>query len=193
HATDKLRDSRAVPGARAATYASVLRYPAVEESRARWLKIRPPLERLHDFTMALGLAGDGPAILKLPDEFGVDQAREVAAALQTAYPKWKEWSPAEIAESAVAIVRPTLQVVVDRIVSAGRREIARRTQQEFPDRNMTPERWRKVVEEFAAAADLNSWRDLAVAATHWLDPSAGEPVAALVEFVRRDRFDVELR
>ena len=25
-------------------------------------------------------------------------SREVAAALQTAYPKWKEWSPAEFAE-----------------------------------------------------------------------------------------------
>jgi hypothetical protein len=169
------------------------RYPTVEQSSAAWLKARASLEQLRNQTRALGLtAGDGAPVLKLGESFTVAQVPEVLAQLKSHYPEAAKWSLSEVPEPTVRAMRPAIQAAFDRVIEAGRREFLRRLKL-TGDGAATPERWRTVAGEVATAPEMHDWRDLADFLARWLDPSATNPVTALIEFVKKDIFDIEMR
>src|SRR5205085_9909766 len=57
----------------------------------------------------------------------------------------------------------------------------------------TPERWRAVADWLPSAAELRDWRELATVLLRLSEPNAEDPVTALAAFLRRDRFELELR
>jgi hypothetical protein len=184
-----LRDSRAFGKAQAATYGSVLPYPAVADAREAWFKKRGALERLRDVSVALGLADNGPALLKLTDQFAVADARGVLTALKATYPRSNEWTLRELSEAAARAVRPSLQVNTERVIEAGRLDIARRARNAS---DPLPQRLRSAVAEFAAAPELREWRELVSTMGRWLDIKGDDPVTALAAFLQYDHFDVNL-
>ncbi len=192
--TDKLRDSRAVPQSRAATYGAVWNYPPVEAARGQWERTRAKLERLRDLASAFGLTGGNrPAVLKLPERFAADQSSDVLAKLKAEYPRFGEWSLADTPDAAVPEVKAAAQASYRRLVTAGRAVVLRLFDQIAPDGKETPSRWRAVADSAQNSADLREWRHLANVVLRFADPGAEDPVAALASFLRRERFDLDVR
>jgi hypothetical protein len=52
---------------------------------------------------------------------------------------------------------------------------------------------RAAVDSFASASELRDYRDLTALVSRLLDPTAPDPVASLVEFLRRDGFPTDIR
>jgi hypothetical protein len=194
---EKLRESRDLPTAPAVTYATVLVFPSVESARAQWEKVRQRLERLRDLSQALGLGGDTgrPAALKLPEppRFTAEQARDVLQTLKQAYPRYAEWNVDDLPDAAAPEVRQAARTSYQRAIQAGREVVKRHYLQQYPDGKETHERWLAIAGWLPTAPELRDWRELANVLLRLSDPGAEDPVTALAAFLRRDRFELELR
>jgi hypothetical protein len=195
--TDKLPESKALPAARAATYATALAFPSVEQARDAWLKERQRLERLRDLTAALGLAGDAgrPAVLKIPEppRFTVDSAHEVLQDLQKNYTNAATWTVADLPDVAAPEVRQAARRSYDHAIQAGRLAVLRRWQQIAPDGQETLARWQTVADGLEAARELRDWRELTNLLARLFDPQSADPVTALTTFLRQSRFELDPR
>jgi hypothetical protein len=192
---DRLRDSRAAAGAPAVTFSAVFSYPSIDQVRGTWEKVRLRLDRLRDIAQALGLVGEGgrPATLRLTDRFTADQAGELLAALRASYPTANEWSLGDVPDVAAAEVRRAAQASYQQAIRAGREVIRRHYLEQYPDGRETTQRWQTVADWLPAAADLHDWRELTHLLLKLSDPAADDPVNALATFLRRERFEFDLR
>jgi hypothetical protein len=194
---EKLRESRDLPGAPAVTYATVLAFPSVESARAPWERVRQRLERLHDLTQALGLGGDAgkPAVLHLPEppRFTAEQARDVLQTLKQAYPRYAEWALDVLPDAAAPEVRQAARTSYQRAILAGQEVVRRQYRKLYPDGAETHQRWLAVADWLPKAPELQDWRELAIVLARLSDPGTEDPVTALEKFLRRDRFELDLR
>ncbi len=191
--TERLRESHALPGAPAVTYATVLDFPSVDRERAPWDRVRLRLERLRDITQALGLGSGGrPAVLRLPESWNAAQAGDLLAALKQYYPRYGEWSLADLPDVVVPEVRQAAQLSYQRAIDAGRAVVRQRYRDIAPDGKETLAAWRQVADWLPAAPELREWRELANALLRLSDPNATDPVTALATFLRLDRFELSL-
>jgi hypothetical protein len=194
---DPLRGSHNLPGFPAVTYATVLSFPSVDQARSAWDKVRQRLERLRDLTQALGLGGDTgrPAVLKLPEppRFTAEQARKVLQSLKQDYPRYAEWTLADLPDVAAPEVRQAARVSFHRAIRAGQAVVLQHFRQVAPDGKVTPQHWLAVADWLPAAPELRDWRELANLLLRLSDENAEDPVTALAAFLRRDHFELELR
>jgi hypothetical protein len=190
---DRLRDSKSVRLARAVTYDTVLRLPAVEQARSQWERLRQRLERLRDVAQALGLAGDGSrAVLKIGSAATAASAAETLQNLKQLYPTWPEWSLNDLPDPAASEVRQAAHTAYTHLIQAGRDVVRRKFLQGAPDGQESWARWQPVAEWLPVAPELRDWRELANVLRRLADPSTPDPVAALADFLRRSEFRIEL-
>jgi hypothetical protein len=135
------------------------------------------------------LVTDGHPILRLDESWTAAQANDTLNNLRQHFPDADNWSLADLPESAATAIRPAGRATYDRIIEAGRHEITRRAGADSP----TARQLQTAASEVANAPELSAWRELLAFVGHWLDPNAADPLAALQEFLQRDRFDVQLR
>jgi hypothetical protein len=192
--TDRLPNTTSLPfplGA-APTYAAVLNYLPVARARSDWEQTRQSLERLRDLAAALGLTGEANAPLRIPgQDFTVAQAGDRLQTLKKSYPRYTEWSLASLPEAVQTPVRRAAEAAYQNLVKAGQDAILARLQQ--GDGRETRERWLAVADWVVKAPELADWRELVAVAGRLADPRGEDPVPALAGFLRRDRFDLEIR
>jgi hypothetical protein len=96
-------------------------------------------------------------------------------------------------DAAVPEVRAAAQASYRRLVTAGRAAVLRLFEQAAPDGKESPAVWRSVADAGHNSSELREWRHLANVLLRFADPGTEDPVAALTEFLRRDRFDLAVR
>jgi hypothetical protein len=203
----EVKGSPSVPGLRGRplTYASAYGFDRVEQARQDWLATRDKLRHLRDLTDAIGLTtapGSPAAVLDLPElPSGTAGSKELAtarlAALRSAFPppaypsgEYTEWAAANFPDP----VRRAVEVRLRSIFDTGVRHVRRLVAVAAP----APESaggWRRVADTLLQEEGLKAWGRLLGLIRRWLDPTApaADPVAELADFLRRDRFELNLR
>jgi GTPase SAR1 family protein len=199
-ATDRLPQSRPLASARAPslTYATAYSFLPVEDARRLWERSRAKLERIRDLTLALGMAGDASeerAPLKIPEaaRFREGAARDRLARLKKAYPRFADWSLAELPDVVIPEVRASAMSSYRNLIDVGRAAVAKEMMQHCPDGKETHGRWLAVADWLPTAPELRDWRQLAVILGRLADAKGGDPVAALAAFLREKSFDLDVR
>lgn len=192
---DRLPETETLPTDKAPSYAVPLSYARVMQARTDFERARARVQSLWAMAEAVGCfpRPDRPAPLDLADDFSVEMAPQVLKNLQTFDPQWAEWSPARFSEAASLALKPQLHRCRQQLIDAGKREIVRRVAPAAKQGVVSPAQWRAVGDAFAGDAALRPWRELLVIVTRWLDPQTADPVETLVEFLRRDQFEIDLR
>jgi hypothetical protein len=195
---DRLSDARNV------TYSAVLRFTRVEEARNDWITRKQQLSGLTNLIAALGLAGAEsrtPALLYIPDEgLTVEQASRRHQELAKSYPGYAAW-PEKLTQwekqgpplLVIMLLRDIAEANYRRLLPAGQSLILAKLEQLCPDGRETPARWRTLRDWLAGTQDLTGWRELAAFLAKLHDPRGEDPVAALLNFLRQDRFDLDLQ
>jgi GTPase SAR1 family protein len=187
-----------VPGARRATYQSVLTVEPVRQARAGWEQVAEQVQQRRNLVTALGLLeskSENPALLKIPPPpiFGVAQARDVWTKLITGYPQFRSWSleglPGEVSREIAAAA----ELSARHLILAGQQEILDHFEQLTPDGKETPALWRKLRDWLESPAELQSWRDLTDYLLWLYHPAAEDPVDALTNFLNRPQHPIELQ
>jgi hypothetical protein len=94
-------------------------------------------------------------------------------------------------DAVVGDFRRAARAGYDHLIEAGRAVILKRfLETEGPE---TPERWRRLGQWLAAPDELRDWRVLATLLARVQDPEAGDPVTALADFLRQDRYSVDVQ
>jgi hypothetical protein len=188
--------SPTLPGPRgeALTYRPAFRFREVEQAAEEWDGYRRQLERLRDLTTALGLLGDDPqkAPLKFPETLTPEDVAERAASLRRQYPQAEQWSLTELPPFARPQVAATARASYQRLLGLGQQLVLQQLQQLSPDGRETHARWLEAADWLTAAPELRPWRDLAKVLTRLADGTATDPAAELANFLRRDRFTLDL-
>lgn len=199
-ASDRLPGSHALPGLPEVTYATVFRFEPVLRAQNDWEEVKKRLERLQallpDLSAALGLAGmqpNRPALLEFPrpPDFRADQIRARLQKLESVYPRFRDWTvPADLPPALVRELRQAAEVNYQNLLRAGQEIVLKQLQRLSPDGREKPERWRELAN---TTPDLSDWSPLAQVLARLADPQKPDPVAALTAFLRRDRFELDLR
>jgi len=79
------------------------------------------------------------------------------------------------------------------VIRAGQEVVLRHFKEANPGGRESLEAWRRLQSWLSAPDDLKAWRVLAVVLTRLQDGGAEDPVSALDVFLRRERFDINLR
>jgi len=197
--TDRLPNSAAV------TYATALAFSRVTDARQEWEKVRLRLETLRDLTAMLGLAGPLPsqvAALEIPPGFEVDDTGGRLRDLKKLYPSFEKWPEElqslqvekQLPESAVADVRRAVDASYRNAIAAGQKAVLKQLEELAPDKKETPQRWEEVRKWLVGnPAELAAWRQLTTLLARLRNPNAEDPIAALAEFLRQSRFNLDLR
>lgn len=203
-------DSVTVPGVRGGplTYRSVYEFERVAQDERDWNDTAARLRSLREFTDLLGLT-QGPGtlnpILDLPEPSpGAIGSKELAtarlAALAAAVPRaddpgtdYPEWNASRFPDP----VRKILLVRLGSIYETGLRHVRQLMAQPG---GLTPGKatvadWRKVAQGLLREPGLRDWGRLLKMYRSWADPTlgSGDPVQEVIDFVLRDRFDIEIR
>jgi hypothetical protein len=188
--------SKRVPGSRTVTYATALRFPRSEDARSDWEKLKQRLESLRDLTTALGLAGpigDKPPLLDIPAGFTVEQCRSRWEELAKRYPQHEKWIGLPLPDPVAAEVRQEADSSYKKAIAAGQDAILRQLQLVTPDGKETPQRWEELRQWLDGnPPQLAGWRELTTFLARLRNPKAGDPVRALSEFLRQDRFELDM-
>jgi hypothetical protein len=185
------------------TYAPAFDFARVEQARQDWQATGERLRHLRDLTDAIGLTtgpGSREAVLDLPEPLpALTNSKGLAAArlagLRTAYPlpaypsdEYPEWAVAHFPDP----VRKAVALRLQSIFETGVRHVRRLIGQAAPTPE-TAEGWRKVADTLLQDPELKAWGRLLGLYRRWMDPTtAADPVAELVEFLRRDRFELNM-
>jgi hypothetical protein len=187
------------------TYAPAFEFERVGQARQDWVVTRDRLRHLRDLTDALGLTtgpGTPSAILDLPEPLpDATGSRDLAAArlgaLRAAFPpptypsdEYPEWAAANFPDPVRQVLERRLRAVFDTGVRHARRLIGAAA----PDPEAY-EGWRRVADTLLQEPAMLAWGRLLGQLRRWADPDAPEanPVEQLAEFLRRDRFELNLR
>src|SRR5262249_28916107 len=91
-------------------------------------------------------------------------------------------------------LRKAAQAGSARLLEAGRQEVERQLNRRAgPDHRETPELWREIRTWLVAPDDLTAWRNLARVVGRLAAPRRADPVTTLEAFLKRDRFDLDLK
>jgi hypothetical protein len=186
------------------TYAPAFETARVEQARQDWQATSSRLRHLRDLTDAIGLTtgpGSRDPVLDLPEPGpelagSKDLAAARLAALRAAFPppaypsdEYPEWAVTNFPDP----VRKAIDVRLRSIFDTGVRHVRRLIGRAAPVPE-TAEGWRKVADTLLQEPALKAWGRLLGLYRRWLDPAAAsDPVTELVEFLRRDRFELNLK
>jgi hypothetical protein len=178
------------------TYATVLQFGRVTAVRDNWEMVRRRLEGVRDLSAALGLPGPlpGRSPLDIPVGFQADQAAGRLQELQKLYPRFQqEFNLSDLPEAIVAEIRQTARARYEHAIKAGQDVVLRHLKEVSPGGRESLEGWRRLQPWLSAPEDLKDWRALAVVLARLQEPAAEDPAGALDAFLRRERFDINLR
>lgn len=184
-----------LPGSPRIDYSAVLRLRKVDEANTEWQRSRRRLEDLRDLSAALGLAGNipgRPSLLAIGPKFTLEQSRGRIVELDRTYRRWREWPGQQLPDAVLGEIHRAAETSYKNLLPAGQEVVLRQLQQLTPDGRETPELWRDLRGWLATAADFRDWRELAAYLNRLYDPKAEDPVSALANFLRQDRFDLEV-
>ncbi|HET6576558.1 MAG TPA: GTPase domain-containing protein [Fimbriiglobus sp.] len=186
------------------TYAPAFESARMEQARQDWQATREKLRHLRDLTDSIGLTtgpGSREAVLDLPEPLPtLSGSKELAAVrlagLRSAYPppaypsdEYPEWAVAHFPDPVRKAVTLRLQSIFD----TGVRHVRRLIGQAAPSPE-TAEGWRKVADALLQDPELKAWGRLLGLYRRWIDPTAAaDPVAELVEFLRHDRYELNMK
>jgi hypothetical protein len=187
-----------IPGARSVTYAAVLGMEPVVAARRDWEPIRLRLECLRDVIAALGLAGREPSgerqPLDIPPRFPVAEARPHWQRLENLYPRFSQKIAALQLPAAVADeVQGTARNSYNHMMETGREVVLTHLQDASLDGKETVELWKSLRPWLTNPGELREWNKLAKLLAQVRDPSVKDPVMILVDFLRRDRFELDVK
>lgn len=197
---EKLPGAGSLPGWPEATYATVYRFEPVIQARNDWEDLRQRLqtlrERVSDLGAALGLITTlpgKPPLLQLPADFPPDQLRSRLQRLDVDYPGYADWSiPSDLPDVVASDLRRAAQTSYRELVKSGQEVVLRQLQRLSPDGREQADRWRQLRTTLPTLPELADCNKLALALLRLFDPSADDPLQALVAFLRQDQFDLEM-
>jgi hypothetical protein len=177
--------------------ATVLRYEEVLRARADWEADQLRLRRLLDLTSALGLApaAEGrPAVLVIPRQITLAQARERSKTLVKAYPNYQsDFILERVPEAIRPQVRQAARTNYEHLLEPARAAVLAQLQQAGGGKEETRARWESVRGWLRSPEELEGWRVLAGVLVRLNDPEATDPVTALAEFLAKPSFTLDLR
>ncbi|HWG41313.1 MAG TPA: hypothetical protein VN688_00905 [Gemmataceae bacterium] len=176
--------------------ATVMRFDEVLRSRTDWESDQRRLQRLLDVSAALGLAPAGekrPAVLVVPRQFTLPQARQRTKTLTQAYPQYKtDFILDKLPEAIRPRVRQVARTNYEHLLGPARATVLSQLQQAGGGEE-TRTRWESVRNWLRSPEELESWRVLASVLVRLDDPEASDPVTALAEFLAKTSFTLDVR
>ncbi len=176
--------------------ATVMRFDEVLNSRSDWEAYQRRLQRLLDVSAALGLAPaveKRPAVLVIPRQFTLPQARERTKAMAQAYPQYpSDFVLDKLPEAIRPQVRQVARTNYEHLLGPARAAVLSQLQQAGGGEE-TKTRWESVRSWLRAPEELESWRVLASVLVRLDDPEASDPVTALAEFLAKTSFTLDVR
>lgn len=180
------------------TYAAAFAFDRVERAKRDWQDTGGRLKALRDLCDALGLTtgpNTPPPVLDLPEP-AADGSKELAAARLTAlrqhYPSesYAEWELTNFPDPVRGVLANRLAAVSE----TGTRHV-RRLVAGAVGSGAEWIVWSALADGLLQEPGVVAWGQLLALLDRWQSaPSApANPVAALAEFVKRDRFDLELK
>src|SRR5205085_1433597 len=105
-----------------------------------WEDVKQSLERARELTAAVGLAGPGPALLRIPapPAFDAAQASDRLKALQESFPRYAEWNAVELPAGFRSDSRVALEASYRHLIEAGQQLILRQLNRLSADAQETP-------------------------------------------------------
>lgn len=186
-------DTETLPGSATLTYGAVLGFNSVVEARRDWEGLRHRLSALRDLTAALGLAGRLPdgtrQPLDIPDHFPVAQARQILSRLSPGLRD--EIASVELPEAVASDVRRAARLSYEHLIDGGRDVVLDHLRRASPDGTETVAAWQRVREWLTSPEELADWRVLASLLGRLKEPESGDPVTALADFLRQERFEID--
>ncbi len=182
---------------RDAYYADAFRFEPVAAARSDYGLARDRFERLRQWVAALGMAGsldDGSRQpLDIGTEFTLDAAGSRVRRLEESYPEVANAKrPPPLPDAVAAAIRSAAQRSHDRLMDCGAETVQARLRHSGATRE-THELWIGLLPWLTDPPDLREWRKLATVLRLVIDPTLIDPVRELADFIRRDRFDVDIR
>lgn len=189
------RPTDKVAGSRTVDYRTVARFDRLARARLEWEEEKQRLEQVSDLSAALGLGGSSkPPVLRITAPgFAIEQAAAKLQELERAYPKYRDWSLRDLPDPVARELRLAISTSYQTVIQAGQEVVLKQLQRLSPDARETPDRWREVRDWLVTTAELREWRPLATSLARLMDPKAEDPVTALVSFLGKDQFDLEMR
>jgi hypothetical protein len=173
------------------------RFEEVWRARSDWEASQRRLKQLLDLTTALGLAPAAPgrpAVLVIPRQFTLEQARLRRRELEQAYPNYQTDF---VLERAPEAIRPKVRQVAETnyqyLLEPGQDAVLHQLQQAGGGSDETASRWEAVRTWLRSPEDLSDWRVLATVLARLHDPEAGDPVNALASFLARTSFPIDIQ
>jgi hypothetical protein len=207
------RPAEAVPGSprvpvrrgAALTYTPAFEFDRVAVARQDWEAERARLLALRDLADALGMAAGPntpPSVLDLPEPMGDETASRALPAdrlraLRESYPSpagdYREWNTSRFPDPIRSELRRRLDRAFDTAARHARRLIRAKLGPAVGGE--THADWQPVAAWLEADPAMKEWGHLLGLVRDLADPAGNrtDPVAELAAFLRRDRFDAEVR
>ncbi len=178
--------------------------PAFAEAFARLERIERNVWLVSERAALFRLVGDRagrPALLHIPSDFPIDQARTRLDELRRHYPDFQPAPlPGVIPLQAARDLETTARANYEKLLEPARQLVANRLKDISPAGGETPEAWRKLADGWLAnraAVELADWRELAMLLAGLAGgPRQGteppDPIVELQTFLRREHFDLPL-
>jgi hypothetical protein len=177
--------------------ATVLRFDELLKARGDWEADQSRLQRLLDLVAALGLAPGvekRPAVLLIPRQFTVQQARDSNRLLQQAYPHYaSDFILDKVPEAIRPQVRQAARTSYEHALEPARAAVLSQLQQAGGGTEETRGRWESVRKWLSDPKELADWRVLARVLARLDDPEAEDPVTALADFLGKSSFALDVR
>jgi hypothetical protein len=193
------RESDPVPGVArgAVTQAQILRLERVLEARTSWDEERAKLARLLDIATALGLAPATtarPAVLVFPRDLTLAVCKARLAELKEAYPDYeKSFLRDGLPEAVLPRLRQAARRQYELLLRPARAVVLERLRKAGTGNQETSARWEAVAGWLKQPEELTAWRELTRIVLRLDVPSAPEPIEAIVAFLGKKQFTIEVR
>jgi GTPase SAR1 family protein len=179
------------------TFQTVYAFETVRGVAAELESVKQRLEGLRDLTAALGLGRPADrALLVFPPGFTAAACAERLNQLRQAFPEFeKSLAQTKLPDAARRDLRQAAQTSYKNLLEAGRVVVLARLREASPGGPETAKTWHTIQPWLTDPIELSAWRVLARLLLRLIDPGQADldPVADLVAFLVRNRFELTLK
>jgi GTPase SAR1 family protein len=192
-------ESERLPGASSSdlTFQTVYAFENVRRAAAELESVKKRLEGLRDLIAALGLGGSADlALLVFPPGSTAAACAERLNQLRQAFPDFeKSFAELKLPDAARGDIRQAAQTSFKNLLETGREVVLARLREASPGGPETTKTWQTIRPWLAEPAEFSAWRALARLLLRLVDPERADldPVADLVAFLARDKFELNLQ
>lgn len=176
---------------------SMLTFESVAAAHQNQLSAKARLRRLGDRIAALGLAGNLPTDVRqpldIPADVSLGDVKTHAQRLEALYPDIvHDQAGLDLPDAVAAEIHHWAKSSYDHLLTAGRKTVSERLEKTAAGQD-NAEAWKSLLSWLTDPEELREWRIVAMALAGVIDSQAPDPVSALAEFVRQDRFQLDIR